>query len=141
MEQKNRITGIVTGTDIYRILFYDYVKNVICYSDYYKGIAGTSGRGNFNIYMLNTTGSNNIDILDNRFTSATAFKTWLSSNNVTLKYVKSTATDTEITDTGLISQLEAIDKMKSYNGTTIITSTYDNSNAQMILSASGLKGE
>ena len=33
------------------------------------------------------------------------------------------------------------DKAQSYNGTTIITSTYDSSNAQMILGASALKGE
>ena len=33
------------------------------------------------------------------------------------------------------------DKMQGYNGTTIITSTYDSANAQMIISASALKGE
>ena len=33
------------------------------------------------------------------------------------------------------------DKVKGYNGTTIITSTFDSNNAQMIISASGLKGE
>ena len=50
-------------------------------------------------------------------------------------------TDTEITDTTLIEQLEEIDKMKSYEGTTIITSTYEEGNAQMIISGSALKGE
>ena len=68
------------------------------------------------------------------------FKTWLASNEVILKYAKSTSTDIEITDTTLISQLEAIDNMYSYNGTTIITSTYDSSNAQMELQVSSLRG-
>ena len=75
------------------------------------------------------------------FSTTDELKTWLSSHNTTLKYVKTESTDIQITDTTLISQLEAIDKAQSYNGTTIITSTYDSSNAQMILGASGLKGE
>lgn len=62
-------------------------------------------------------------------------------SDATLLLPKGTATDTEITDTTLISQLEAIDNMQSYNGTTIITSTYDSANSQMILGASALKGE
>lgn len=49
--------------------------------------------------------------------------------------------DTELTDTTLINQLENIDKMQGYNGTTIITSTYEEGNAQMIISVSALKGE
>ena len=56
-------------------------------------------------------------------------------------YALATPQDIQIIDTTLIEQLEAIDKAQSYNGTTIITSTYDSSNAQMILGASALKGE
>ena len=39
------------------------------------------------------------------------------------------------------AQVTAIDNMQSYNGTTIITSTYDSSNAQMNLECKALKGE
>lgn len=136
-ESWSYIAGIASS-NLFRLVFSGYMKNVTCLSNYYKGIVGTSGRTNFNIYLLESTESNNLDILDNRFSSLDSFKTWLASNNVTVKYVKATATDIEITQTDLISQLESIDKMQSYNGTTIITSTYEEGNAQMIINASAL---
>lgn len=69
-------------------------------------------------------------------------KTYLNTlTGLKILYPKATSTDIEITDTNLINQLEDIDKMQGYNGTTIITSTFDSNNAQMIISASGLKGE
>ena len=49
-------------------------------------------------------------------------------------------TDIEITASNLINQLDTIDGMLGYDGTTIITSTYDESNAQMFLEVSALKG-
>lgn len=61
--------------------------------------------------------------------------------NINGTYYINDITGTEITDSTLIEQLNAIDKMKSYNGTTIITSTYENGNAQMIINGSALKGE
>lgn len=93
---------------------------------------------NQGIYML-TTGEIRIrwgteDTINN-------YKTWLSTHNVTLMYQLATPNDIQITDTNLINQLENINKMKSYEDTTIITSTYDSNNAQMILGASSLKGE
>lgn len=45
---------------------------------------------------------------DIRFTTTTELKSWLSQNNTTIYYVVATATDTTITDTNLISQLEAV---------------------------------
>ena len=71
--------------------------------------------------------------------TTTNWKTWLSTHNIICNYIKDTAQDIEITDTSLIEQLEEIDKMQGYNGTTIITSTYDSNNAQMYITASGLK--
>ena len=49
------------------------------------------------------------------------FKTWLSTNNVTVYYVLANPTYTIITEQALINQLEAI--KYSMNGTTIITQT------------------
>ena len=73
-------------------------------------------------------------------------ETWLQAQvtngtPVKFKCALTTPQDIEITDTTLLSQLEEIDKMQGYNGTTIITSTFDSNNAQMIISASALKGE
>ena len=55
-------------------------------------------------------------------TDLAAFKSWLSTHNTILYYVLATPTDTEITDTTLISQLEEISKTLSYEGQTNITS-------------------
>ena len=48
------------------------------------------------------------------------FKTWLSTHNVLLYFILETETDTEITDTTLISQLEAIQKLQQITGTNIV---------------------
>ena len=55
-------------------------------------------------------------------TDLATFKSWLSTHNTILYYVLATPTDTEITDTTLISQLEEISKTLSYEGQTNITS-------------------
>lgn len=60
--------------------------------------------------------------------SVAELKTWLSSNNVTLHYVLATATDTVITDTTLIAQLEAIRTASLENGTNTITNTATGTN-------------
>ena len=51
-----------------------------------------------------------------QFNDTSAFKTWLQSNNVTVYYALATPTDTKITDTTLISQLEALGAMRLYVG-------------------------
>lgn len=59
-------------------------------------------------------------------TSVSDFKSWLNSNNTTCYYVLATPTNTQITSDNypeLYSQLNAIDKAKTYQGTTNITST------------------
>lgn len=61
-----------------------------------------------------------VRIKDIRFTEAQALKTWLSQNNTTIYYVVATATDTTITNTALIAQLEALVNGGAENGTTYI---------------------
>ena len=63
------------------------------------------------------------------------FKTWLSNNKPIVDYVLATSTDTEITDTTLISQLEAI--KKSYDEQTNISQT--NNDLPFVISASAIK--
>lgn len=130
------------------------VDKFICQNAFTDRETGTIALSNYFLYsneinvigkMFNagTTAPYNIVFCTSAYgeTSKTDFTTWLSTHNTIVKYVKATATDIQITDTTLISQLEAIDNMQSYNGTTIITSTYDSANSQMILGASALKGE
>lgn len=61
-------------------------------------------------------------IKDTDYTTVADFKSWLSTHNTIVYYVLATPTDTEITDTTLISQLEEISKTLSYQGQTNITS-------------------
>ena len=56
-------------------------------------------------------------------TSLADFKTWLGTHNTTVYYVLATPTNTEITDTDLIEQLEALYTAQIYNPTFIETTT------------------
>lgn len=67
------------------------------------------------------------------------FKTWLSTHNTIVYYVLATAKNTEITDTTLLSQLEAIYNAKSKNGTTNISQ--ENNDLPFIITASALEKE
>ena len=49
-----------------------------------------------------------VTVPDPAITNATEFKTWFSNNNTIFYYVLATATDTQITDSTLIGQLNAI---------------------------------
>lgn len=64
------------------------------------------------------------------------FKTWLALNNVKLYYILKTATDTEIIDTTLISQLEAIYNAPLYEETNI---TQTNNDLSMVLDITACK--
>ena len=61
------------------------------------------------------------------------WKTWLESNNVSAYAVLATATDTEITNTALIDQLNALKKGGSYTGTTYIKVTATDPNLPALL--------
>ena len=64
----------------------------------------------------------------NTRSSASGFTTWLQNNNVVLYYILATPTDTKITDTALIMQLNALWDAKSHIGQTnfIVTATSTN---------------
>lgn len=92
-------------------------------------VPGTQGTGN-SVVWINT----------NIVSTANDFKTWLSNNNVTIYYVLAIPTTTEITDTTLKEQLEALANATSYDTTTHITQTNDNK--PFILNTTALqKGE
>ena len=115
---ENWIYHSITGDSLFRIPFSDYTKNIKCYSNYYLGVANSSQRQNFSIY-LREDNNTAIDILNNNYTSASDFKTWLSTHNTTVYYVLATPTITEITDTELISQLESIELLSGLNNISI----------------------
>lgn len=89
------------------------VATGICISSHFH--LGTNAIGAFKVYNNNW-----VDIFTEIMTLE-EFKTWLSNNNVSMYYA-CTPTDTEITDTTLISQLEAINNALSYEEQTNISS-------------------
>ena len=76
-------------------------------------------------------------VKDTTYTSGSDFETWLSTHNLILYYVLATPTNTEITDSTLISQLEAIKNMNSYDGTTNISQ--ENNDEPFILDVTSLE--
>ena len=89
-------------------------------------------------FSVNASGTLNLFIESLKTESVANFKTWLASNNMTFRYVKTQATEIPITDTTLINQVKALYNAYSNNGTTIITS---NGDLPMIIKCRGLKGE
>lgn len=97
--------------------------------------ASTSFRGSnwYNLYYRN---SNNIisshdsvhclQLYSTKFATLSALTTWLGTNNVPVYYVLATATDTQITNADLISQLNALAGATTYNGKTIFTVSSEN---------------
>ena len=98
---------------------------IISYSDFYN--SRDEGISRYN----NNTGNANqriyISILKSRLTYVTTWASassdWLQSNNVLVYYAMQTPTTTEITDTELINQLNAIELFEGENNITI-TSSY-----------------
>ena len=85
-----------------------------------------------NIYWLNILNLLNISTIED-------FKTWIANNNVIIYYVLATPTTTEITDTTLIGQLEALKNATSYENQTNISQV--NNDLPFILNVSALKKE
>ena len=93
----------------------DNISLVNYFSPQTSPISGETQEG----YRLNTSKTFYVRIKSNTASTVENFKTWLSTHNTTVYYVLATPTTTEITDTTLISQLEAI--KKSYNTETNIS--------------------
>lgn len=114
-------------------------RTYVPYSNYYQGIAEqNAGTERINGKFYINSQNNFIDFLNTSITNATDFKTWLSTHNTIVYYVLATTTNTEITYTPLIEQLEAILEAQSKNGTTNIIQV--NNDAPFIITASVLCG-
>lgn len=100
------------------------------YSNYDKSISFL----NYSNWNYNAT-----RIIYNEITSLADFKTWLSNHNLEIQYVLATPTIEEITNTELISQLEAIYNAYSYNNQTNISQ--ENAEQPFILNVSALLRE
>lgn len=77
-----------------------------------------------------------IDSIQSGNTTTDKFKIWMSTNNAICYTSLITPTETDITDTTLISQLNELYEMYSYNGQTNISAIPTGDNALMILDVS-----
>lgn len=111
-------------------------SNLFC--NRFSKVANTTTYANMNTGEIkyDGTGSKRIIIKYTDITSVADFKTWLASNNIKVYYPLETATDTEITDTTLISQLEAIYNAPLYEETNI---TQENNDLPMVLDITACK--
>ena len=100
-------------------------------SNYFNYVA--SGSASYGIFIYKASDTNyQIYIYDSDYTTANDFKTWLGTHNTNVYYVLNTPTDTEITNSSLINQLEDLRGAMSYEGQTNISSGF------MIVGASAL---
>ena len=110
-------------------------------SNYFKyGSVGSTNDNCFQPYSDTYLGIN-IKITTSIGTTASALQTWLGTHNTEVYYVLSTATNTEITDTELINELNALESANSYTGVTNITAEYISGNMPFDMSASALLKE
>lgn len=110
-------------------------------SNYFKGSSWTNSWLKNNAVVV-ALGNGTIRFMTDKFTSTTDFANWLSQkyqNNepVVICVVLNNPTTEQITDTTLISQLEAIKNAVSYDDETNISQT--NANRPFIISASAIK--
>ena len=104
-------SGSAITSKVYSNYFTQVIRNTM--PDQTNGIATTSNT-NVNIKHQDYTSSNKL----------TDFQSWLSSHNTSVYYILATPTNTEITDSTLISQLENIYNWAlSYKDQTNITQT------------------
>lgn len=115
-------------------------SGLICYCDSFQGKGQVSSMDD--VYDLGNnvitfrTSYKRLVIRDDSITSIGDFRAWLSSNNIILYYVLATPTDTEITDTTLINQLNALEQAMSYDNQTNISQ--ENDNLPFIINATAL---
>lgn len=93
------------------------------------------------IGIINTTGNDAIRafVLTSRLSDSTtaAWRTWLASNPITVYYALTTPTDTAITNSALVEQLDnLLNLSRTYQGQTNLSSIYASGNMPAILNVS-----
>lgn len=90
---------------------------------------GSSSHGAYEyMWAQQTTNTVYIQVDNNRLGTASLanFKTWLGSHPASVYRTLATPTDTQITNSALIAQLNALNEATTYDGTTVITVSSEN---------------
>ena len=142
--ETNWVTNIDSGRrQFYRVLDVPHnptsnIRNLAKSDRFISGSAGNS------FFLANTnTGvvfrqpeSNGVLVAS----TVAEWQTWLSSNNVSVYYVRATIADTQITNAALIAQLNALAGATTYNGHTIFTVTSAGKLGILSLSSEAING-
>ena len=109
--------------------------NAVCYCSTHIGVLSAGSGAAFTPLVADKPYATDVHktatmvrFKDIRFTTTTELESWLSQNNTTIYYVVATATDTTITDTNLIAQLEAIRTAALESGSNTISNTATGTN-------------
>ena len=110
--------------------FQDYINLANYFSNRFVYNSQSSNRivlvvNSKTVYISTDNTITGINVEDDEGTKVSKIKNWLSNNNVSLYCVLATPTETEITNSTLIEQLEAIYRAKSVKDKTYITQTND----------------
>lgn len=95
------------GSNLYSNMFLEYTATYLTNNDIYGCAYSTTGDGNPSVRVGMTL---------NGVTTVANFRTWLSANQPTFYYELATPTDTQITDTSLIQQLNNLKNATLFNG-------------------------
>lgn len=128
---KNYVWNIITVTEgnLFRAYLtkLNTIKKVshIVVCNYFKGIIGSAGRADGNIYY--NTGSNSIDIICNDFSTIEEFNNFITENDLIIYALANDETLKEITDTSLTTVLDKLyNNFKLNKGTNNIIVETDN---------------
>lgn len=140
--EESTLTTHQFGTNSYQVKISNSISGgsvVTAMSNSFLGIPynDRSSAGSNVIYTDSNTLVNTV-IRNTSYTSLDSFKTWLSTNQPVVYFVLATATNTQITDTNIINQLNAIEEAQSYDGQTNISQV--NYDKPFIITASAMKG-
>ena len=103
--------NIINATKNYDDAYFSHFNNIKRYPNIDKtgAIRGDNGT--------------NVAFCMNNIPNITGFKNWLSQNNVTVLYPIAQPITTEITDSAILTQLNKLMEMRTYNGVTNISIT------------------
>jgi hypothetical protein len=138
---------VITGNNVYatneNFINISTKNNArLSFSNYYifnpviNNVTSTIANGEYAL-QHGVTATGRIFLKNTNISSVASFKTWLSTHNVSVYYIEATPTNTEITDTTLINQLEEFYQAQSKNNQTNISQI--NNDLPFIVSASALK--
>lgn len=125
-----------TGTNVYALYVSGGIKSItggllgVC--NYYTfnpvqtSVTTTLTAGQFAIQYITPNTQHRLFMKNTSISTTSDFQTWLGTHNTKVYYPLATPTNTQITNSALIAQLNALNEATTYDGTTVITVSSEN---------------